>query len=239
MSVRESIYVIYRPLPATLLTLVLTAIGALAGLLAGTAAATALAQRDPGPAVWDTSNTATLTGTIVADPYPMLLPADGSPGVLLVGVGKIGPPEEVVAMAGSETSVTGYTLERDGIRMLEFQSAESTREPPSRGRTTPLELGTHTIATEILDSKCFMGAMKPGNGMGHKACATLCIAGGIPPMMSWTDHNGNAHYALLTATDGSPMPERYRGLIAERVIVEGNLTSRDGWLWMAISTASR
>ena len=238
MSERKSIYVIYRPLPATLLTLVLAAIGALAGLLAGTAAATALAQRDPGPAVWDTSDTATLTGTIIADPYPMLLPADGSPGVLLVGVGKVGPPEEVVAMAGSAANVTGYTLERNGMRMLEVQSAEAAQDSPPRAPTIPIDHGTHAIATEILDSKCYLGAMKPGDGIGHKACATLCITGGIPPMMSWTDNAGKTHYALLTNADGSPMPERHRPLIAEPVTIEGRLTARDGWLWMAISGVS-
>lgn len=235
MTEREPIYVIYRPLPATFLTLVLAAIGALAGLLAGTAASTALAQRDPGPAVWDTSSTTTLTGTIVADPYPMLLPADGSPAVLLVGVGKFGPPEEVLAMAGGVADVTGYTLERDGMRALEVQSAGSTSSTSPRIRTTPDDLGTHTIATEILDSKCYLGAMKPGDGMGHKACATLCVVGGIPPMITWTDDGGKTHYALLTAPDGSPMPEQYRSLIAEPVTIEGHLTSRDGWLWMEIT----
>lgn len=238
MTERESIYVLYRPLPATLLTLVLTAIGALAGLVAGTAAATALAQRDPGPAVWDTSNTATLTGTIVADPYPMLLPTDGSPGVLLVGVGKIGPPEEVIAMAGGVADVTGYTLDRDGMRALEVQSAQPAQGSPTLSRTAPVNLGAHAIATEILDTKCYLGAMKPGDGQGHKACATLCITGGIPPMMSWTDHDGKTHYALLTNADGSPMLERYRALIAEPVTIEGRLTARDGWLWMAISSVS-
>jgi hypothetical protein len=135
-------------------------------------------------------------------------------------------------------NVTGYTLERDGVRMLEVQSAEPTTASPPSGRTTPADLGTHAIATEILDSKCYMGAMKPGDGMGHKACATLCITGGIPPMMSWTDDDGKAHYALLTAADGSPMPERHRALIAEPVTIEGRLTRRDGWLWLAITGIS-
>lgn len=235
MTEREPIYVLYRPLPATLLTLVLAVVGGLAGLVLGTAAATALTQRDPGPAVWNTSSTATLTGTIVADPYPMLLPADGSPGVLLVGVGKVGPPDEAVAMAGGVADVTGYTLERDGVRALEVQSVQPAQGSPAPSRTAPVDLGSHAIATEILDSKCYLGAMKPGDGTGHKACATLCVAGGVPPMIAWTDDTGTTHYALLTAPDGSPMPEHYHGLVAEPVTIEGRLASRDGWLWLAIT----
>lgn len=238
MSERESIYVLYRPLPATLLSLVLAAIGALAGLVAGTAAATALAQRDPGPAVWDTSSTATLTGTIVADPYPMLLPIDGSPGVILMSVGKGGPPQSVVAMAGQTAEITGYTLERDGMRVLEVDSPPTERSLPLPNRAAPVDLGTYAIATEILDTKCYLGAMKPGDGQGHKACATLCVAGGVPPMIAWTDDTGKSHYALLTAPDGSPMPEQYRSLIAEPVTIEGRLTSRDGWLWLAITSVT-
>lgn len=233
----ERLYVIYRPLPATLLTLVLAAVGGLAGLLLGTAAATALAQRDPGPAVWDTSNATTLTGTIIADPYPMLLPADGSPGVLLVGVGKVGPPSSVTDLVGNATEVTGYTLDRDGLRMLEVESAVAAQSPMiDRARST--DLGEHAIATEILDSKCYLGAMKPGSGEGHQACAILCVTGGIPPMISWVDAQGTRHHALLTAGDGSPMPEEYRGLIAEPVTVRGRLTSRDGWLWLAMTGAT-
>ncbi len=239
MSEREPIYVIYRPLPATLLTLVLATVGGLAGMIMGTAAATAHAQRDPGPAKWDTSQAITLTGTIVAEPYPMLLPDDGSAGVLLVGVGKFGPPEDAIALAGSAANATGFWLERHGMRMLEAQSAEAATGLPSLNDRQQTDLGQHAIATEILDSKCYMGAMKPGDGMGHKACATLCITGGIPPMVSWVDGEGEIHHALLIAADGKPMPEHYRSMIAEPVTVEGRLTSRDGWLWLEIGDVSR
>lgn len=239
MSERTGIYVIYRPLPAALLTLVLAVVGGLAGLMLGTAAAVAFWQRDPGPGVWDTSSVITLTGTIVAEPYPMLLPDDGSAGVLLVGVGKVGPPEDVSGLVGMHGRVAGYRLEREGMRMLEVQSAESIDRGTALDRQPARGLGAHEIATEILDSKCYLGAMKPGSGEGHRACAILCVRGGIPPMISWRDEAGATHYALLTTTDGQPMRDEDTRLIGEPVVVTGTLTARDGWLWMAANRIER
>ena len=40
-------------------------------------------------------------------------------------------------------------------------------------------LGAVTLTGEIVDSKCFLGVMNPGNLKPHKACAIRCISGGI------------------------------------------------------------
>ena len=246
MTSREGIYVIYRPLPATMLTLVLALVGGLLGLTLGSAVGAALGQRDPGPGVWDTSNTTTHTGVLVAEPYPMLLPDDASAAVLLVGVGKMGPPADVLALAGDRVTITGYPLERDGLRMLEVQSGQSLSGVGGAGvsggprmRLAPIDRGVHTIDTEILDAKCYLGAMKPGDGLGHKACATLCIAGGIPPMVRWHDEDGRSHYAILTSADGAPMAEAHRALIGEPVAVRGRVTSQHGWLWLDVQAIER
>lgn len=232
MTTREPIYVLYRPLPATLLAMVLAVVGGLAGLALGVATAAAWGQPDPGPGAWDTANTVTRTGRVVADPYPMLLPEDGSAGVLLVGVGKVGPPQAVLDLVGQSAQLTGYPLERDGLAMLEVQEAKPATQAASTPRPTT-DQGVHAIATEILDGKCFLGAMKPGDGPGHRACAILCVTGGIPPMIAWHDATGHAHHALLTGPDGGPMPEAHRSRIAQPVVVRGRLTARDGWLWIA------
>ena len=240
MTSREDVYVIYRPLPATMLTLVLALVGALLGLTLGSATAAALGQRDPGQGVWDTSNTVTHTGVLVTEPCPMLLPDDQSAAVLLVGVGKVGPPADVLALAGNRVNVTGYGLERDGLRMLEVQSAEAVSGSGGpRFRLAPIDRGVHAIDTEILDGKCYLGSMKPGDGTGHKACATLCVTGGIPPMISWKDDAGNAHYAIVTGPDGSSMPEAHRAIIGEPVTIRGRVTSQHGWLWMELESVDR
>jgi len=231
MSEREHMYVIYRPLPAALLTLVLAVAGGLAGLVVGAGAGAAWGQRDPGPGVWNTTNTQTINGTIVADPYPMLLPSDGSAGVLLVGVGKVGPPQDVRDAVGMVASITGYLLERNGLRTLEVQSVEA-KESASTPARPVLDLGTAVITGEILDSKCYLGAMKPGNGTGHRACAILCIEGGIPPMLAWRDSLGKMQYALVVGADNTPMNTQHLQHVGHLTNITGALHSRDGWLWI-------
>src|SRR5690349_19376703 len=63
-----------------------------------------------------------------------------------------------------------------------------------------------SLRGEIVDSKCFLGAMRPGNGKTHKACAMLCIAGGVPPMFVTRDSAGREEYYLLAGPDGGPAP---------------------------------
>jgi hypothetical protein len=58
------------------------------------------------------------------------------------------------------------------------------------------------LAGEIVDYKCFLGAMKPGDGKTHKACAALCISGGIPPMLVSFDERGTRTYTVLVLDQG-------------------------------------
>ncbi|MEO1008539.1 MAG: hypothetical protein AAFX79_08230 [Planctomycetota bacterium] len=244
---KPSIYVIYRPLPAALFAVVLTAIAGLAGLMLGVGVASAVAQRDPGGGTWDLSNAVTLTGTIVAEPYPMLLPDGGGPGVLLVGIAKSGPDERITSRAGERVALTGFELRRDGLRMLSIDDADeravtdadaATSAPlRAEGRADARPLGRHTIDTQLLDSKCYLGAMMPGEGEGHRACAILCVRGGVPPMIAWRDESGESRYALVTAADGGVMPAELLDAIGRPVVVTGDVSARDGWLWIAVESA--
>jgi hypothetical protein len=58
---------------------------------------------------------------------------------------------------------------------------------------------------EIIDPKCFLGAMKPGDGKTHKACATLCLEGGIPPMFVERTGASSIRYHLLVGPDGTAL----------------------------------
>jgi hypothetical protein len=86
------------------------------------------------------------------------------------------------------------------------------------------QLGRARLRGEIVDFKCFLGAMKPGDGKGHKACATLCIRGGIPPMLVTSDEVGNRTYYLLRDAGGGPCGEEILPVVGELVDVEGALS---------------
>lgn len=74
-------------------------------------------------------------------------------------------------------------MQRAALRMFEVEDDAAgvrvlgdtgTGERPLRAKRRV------TLRGEIIDPKCFAGAMKPGDGKAHKGCAVLCLRGGIP-----------------------------------------------------------
>ena len=94
---------------------------------------------------------------------------------------------------------------------------------PATDGAAPESLGTHTLAGEIVDSKCFLGVMKPGELKTHRACATRCISGGVPPVLLVRKRDGTALYLVLIATDGGAVNDRVLDLVAEPVEITGEV----------------
>ena len=46
----------------------------------------------------------------------------------------------------------------------------------------PVSLGRRRMVGEICDGKCFIGIMRYGSGLAHKACASLCLRGSLAPV---------------------------------------------------------
>ena len=193
------------------------------------------AQRAFDVAFFEFGVTRTFEGVVRATPYPSLLvdrPAGGVSQYLLVAYGKHGAPAGVVAMDGRRVRIQGTLVYRDDRTMLEVDTAEPL--PSNAGAPVELdveELGAHTFAGEIVDSKCFLGVMKPGALKPHRSCATRCISGGIPPVLLVREPDGTASYLLLTDEDGGAVNDRVLHLIAEPVEVTGALR-REGELFV-------
>jgi hypothetical protein len=90
-------------------------------------------------------------------------------------------------------------------------------------------LGEQTFVGEIVDSKCFLGVMNPGQLKPHRACAVRCISGGVPPVLLLRQADGSARYLLLMSREGRPVNQDVLDLVAEPVRVTGELV-RDGEL---------
>ncbi|MFG0294252.1 MAG: hypothetical protein ACF8MJ_14015 [Phycisphaerales bacterium JB050] len=233
------IYVGYLPTPRREKRLLRIAVPVLLWIGAMAAGLVAWRMQDPGTGIWDTSNEQTWEGVLHADPYP-LLEIDGAGTtevVLLVEMGKTGT-DRARAFDGRRVSVTGFELERDGRRIFELvpeDRAISAIEGEVVGggfATTPVR--SVTLRGEIMDSKCFLGAMKPGEGQGHRACAILCIRGGIPPMLVTRDAAGTASYYLLVNEDGSGLAPDALDRIGEPVEITGELRHRGDLMLLAI-----
>lgn len=215
---RDDFYVVY--LPASSRTkrfirnatpVIIVLVGLAAGLVAGT-------MRKPGDATWDLDAVTEVRGRIVDPGYPVLVDGDGGTW-LLVGELKTGIRDRLGAGAdGADVVVRGNTLTRGARRMLSLTSAPDTIEVLSPGGAGEIGEGARVeLSGEIVDSKCFFGAMKPGNGTTHKACAILCVSGGIPPLLVTPE--GEA--VLLVGPDGQAFEPRWHAFIAEPVRVEG------------------
>jgi hypothetical protein len=225
----------------------------LVALLGVAVAAGALAarQRSPGPAVWD-DTASTFEGVANADPYPLIRVPGEQPGevrtILLVEDGKFGAAERVRPFAGRPVRVTGTLLHRDERWMLELAAGDDGLRPAAdlsesliaRLRRPPADhLGPVTLHGEAIDSKCYLGAMRPGGGKTHKACAALCLAGGVPPMFVTRGPDGREAYYLLTAADGGPANDTVRDFVGDPVEVSGALERVGGVLVLKLGAIRR
>jgi hypothetical protein len=214
-------------------------------LMALAAGLLAFTHRDPGPGTWENAQARAFTGIVAARPYPVLFAedrGDGRPGpMLLVEVGKHGAASRAANADGQRVTLTGWPLRRDGRLMLELEPGDPGVQPappaPPAAQTAPLlaaarPVGHVKLRGEIVDAKCYLGAMKPGEGRTHKECATLCIAGGIPPVLVCRDAAGNATHYLLADAAGGPLGDDLLPLVGEPVETAGELEARGPGLWV-------
>lgn len=210
----------------------LAAPAALAGA-AGLGYAFARALEDPGAGAWRTGATHRITGVLATKPYPMMFVADdASPWdvrtVLIVAQGKCTSALDLAAVDGRAFEAAGVLIERGTRRMLEVPLALGDWITPSNVavKLPPLveePLGRVRLEGEIMDSKCFFGVMRPGRGKTHKACAALCIRGGIPPSFYARGADGREAVLLMTDAAGGPIGEAILPLVADPVGAEGEL----------------
>ena len=89
---------------------------------------------------------------------------------------------------------------------------------------------------EIIDPKCFFGAMKPGFGKPHRDCAIRCIAGGIPPVFVVKNPNGEVNYMLITDENGQAINQIILKFVAIPMKLQGNLEKIDEWFVLRVKT---
>ncbi|MDZ7627032.1 MAG: hypothetical protein U5J99_01340 [Parvularculaceae bacterium] len=190
---------------------------------------------DPGAGRWEQGATHIVEGVLEAKPYPMIRVADaaapyGMRSVLVVAQGKCTSGLKLAALEGQRVKASGVLIERKERRMLEVPlSVNRWLEPISPAGAAPVaapavkSLGRARLAGQIMDSKCFFGVMRPGRGKTHKACAALCIRGGIPPSFWVRDRKGHESVLLMTDAHGSPLGEAILPLVADPVEAEGEI----------------
>lgn len=106
-------------------------------------------------------------------------------------------------------------------------SLEPIQAPTPPRTNEPQTLGPFTLQGEIVDSKCYLGAMKPGNLKPHRSYAIRCISGGVPPVFLVRDQGGSAFYFLLTDSGGEPANQKVLDFVAKPLHITGEIEKRD------------
>ena len=242
---KDPFYIGYQSMPRSLAVFLSLWISVGVGILIGIGAVWALSQSDPGPGGF-VRGARTLTGVIALDPYPILyeLPSDLYPqgrSLLLVGIGKRGVRDRVAPFLGQTVNVSGLMIRRDRMTLLQLSSItpqETTETAPQELRP-PEErtLAQTRLRGEITDGKCCVGAMRPGIGKKHLACANLCLIGGIPPLFITLSPNGRMSYFLLTDPQGNTLGDDLYAFVSRPVELEGVVKRRGNLLLFQVDLA--
>jgi len=198
---------------------------------------------DPGFFEWGTVRD--FRGVVEERPYPALYVerrgtsprGAGFSRLDLVAVGKIGAASAVEGLDGQVVDVRGTLIYYQGRTMIELagDGVTASEDDALVGRfaasqRVPEDLGEQTLTGEIVDSKCFLGVMKPGRSKPHRACATRCIGGGIPPVLLVENVAGDTELFLLVGADGRAINQEVLPYVAEPIVITGRVRRQGKFL---------
>lgn len=228
-------YVGYLPKAPTALARFVWKIIVVLGLLAVTLALVLVVAQMPfANSTFEYGKVRSFQGIVATSPFPMLLitrpgeigQQDKYSRYLLVAPGKHGADDLMAAFDGKQVRLQGQLIYREGGTMVEVTPGSITEmdiAPPSQAtaQEATRDLGAVMLTGEIVDSKCYLGVMNPGQGKVHRDCAARCLSGGIPPI--FVPAGGHEQY-LLVGLDGRVLGrDGLREFIAEPIQIQGEL----------------
>lgn len=188
-----------------------------------------------GPGVFEFGVEREFTGVVLELPYPTLFvlhPAGSAAAVaheplLLVAWGKHGAAGFVQGMHGRPVRIQGTLLHRDGRAMIEVHTVEPLPPEEAAGLIVPvrggIDRGEITLTGEVVDSKCYLGGMKPGHTKPHRGCAVRCISGGVPPLLLVVEPDGSTRRLVLASAQGEMINAEVLPFVSELVEISGTV----------------
>jgi hypothetical protein len=214
---------IHRRIVAVVLLLMIVAV--VAGV------AFSRSQRTFAAATFEYGSPRSFEGAVQLDPYPTLLvrrpgrvaSGDSFSRYLLVATGKRGANQELAGYDGASVRLSGQLIYRDNLTMVEIVSGSLARTSGGEAAVPePVSLGMRSLVGEIVDTKCYLGVMNPGQGKVHRDCAARCISGGLPPALATRDLDGRPAMLLLTNSSNKALPlSEFIDRVGRPVRVEG------------------
>lgn len=201
-------------------------------IAAGVATAVTIAQRPFAVSRFEFGVVRSFEGVVRAQPRPVLEvtrtgSGDAVSRYLLVAPFKHGADALIAPFVGQRVRLEGSLIYRDGRTMIELVPDRIEALGVGTPKAPARPLGRQTLVGEIVDSKCWLGLMKPGDGKPHRACAVRCISGGIPPLFVARDRAGETMQLLLVGPAGEALGQDVLDRVAEPVEITGDV-SREG-----------
>ncbi|HEX5632360.1 MAG TPA: hypothetical protein VFX50_03995, partial [Gemmatimonadales bacterium] len=183
------------------------------------------------------------SGIVRAHPAPMLVvpspAAAQSATALLVRAWKHGAAAEAAALDGHRVTVRAHRVASPHGEMLQLVPGSIQDHGASGSAPAHEPLGRFRLRGELVDSKCYLGVMKPGRGKPHRGCAARCLSGGIPPLLLVEDRDGERVALLVATDDGAPLPRGLLDHVGESVELEGEVARHDGVLTLTLASEAR
>ena len=159
----------------------------------------------------------------------------------LVGFGKMGPHtalEKLLDNRAYDIELKGTLIQHNGKKIFELTDGKKSIlsshviENPSFNKSPEmLFMGNYTtVEGEILDPKCYFGAMKPGFGKVHKSCAIRCISGQIPPILTVRDDkNMFVDYYFISDINGTMFNTELYKYVGTKIKITGDVSEINNW----------
>ena len=199
------------------------------GIFAGTAFSFVVTQDDPGDGGF--MGRQRVVGVITAEPYPVVhIPAGEKypygHSIMLSGQGKRGVMDQAAPLDGKVVEIRGALIKRGDLDMIQVGRRMKAMDDMQPHQIDITQLGRWKLSGEICDGKCYAGAMRPGTGLAHKACANLCLVGGVPAVFVSSGEVDGSSFFMLADSDGKALDDRLYGLTALLISAEGEVEKR-------------
>lgn len=185
-----------------------------------------------------------VTGILQNDPYP-ILHVISSPQfktgdtLILSGNGKRGAVEQAAGMHGQIVEANGVRMDRGSLMGLQLRNGQrglKLAEDQSQTMDVPVKpLGRWRLQGEICDGKCLNGAMRPGTGIAHRACANLCLLGDVAPVFVSAGPIDGSQFLLMSGPRGGAITPALLDYTALPVEIEGVVERHGNLLVFKIS----
>lgn len=217
---KDEFYVGYQPkAPRNIARRVTFAVGGILGVTGLAAAILGSSQARLAPATFEFGIFRDFEGVWRESPYPTLSTSEAS--YLVVNPGKQGAGERPAI--GQRVRFKGERIFRPEGRMIQLLPGSLTPLGGAPDAPAPVSRGRLTVTGEIVDTKCYLGVMNPGQGKVHRDCAARCLAGGIPPGLLTWDAAGKSRLYILTGPGSEAIGRQLVGFAGERVTLSGEL----------------